>query len=119
MNNMPYAALGGVMTADVNERTSLNSYRFVAVNIAQFMVGGLTLPLVHKFADRHPGDAGALAHGWKMTMMIWASPLFRAFHDHVLLDQGTHPLPSPRRSPRCGRISAISSGTIPGKSCSA
>ena len=55
MNNMPYSALGGVMTADVNERTSLNSYRFVAVNIAQFMVGGLTLPLVHKFADRHPG----------------------------------------------------------------
>ena len=45
MNNMPYAALGGVMTGDVNERASLNSYRFVSVNIAQFIVGGFTLPL--------------------------------------------------------------------------
>src|SRR5512137_2884300 len=37
MNNMPYAALGGVMTADLNERARLNSYRFIAVNIAQFV----------------------------------------------------------------------------------
>src|SRR4051794_435927 len=29
-NNMPYSALGGVMTSDSYERTSLNSYRFVA-----------------------------------------------------------------------------------------
>jgi GPH family glycoside/pentoside/hexuronide:cation symporter len=72
MNNMPYAALGGVMTADVNERTSLNSYRFVAVNIAQFIVGGFTLPLVAKFAARHKGDPGATAHGWQMTMTVWA-----------------------------------------------
>ncbi len=67
MNNMPYSALGGVMTADLNERASLNSYRFIAVNIAQFIVGGFTLPLVAKFAigsDR--------AHGWQMTMTIWA-----------------------------------------------
>jgi GPH family glycoside/pentoside/hexuronide:cation symporter len=67
MNNMPYAALGGVMTGDLNERTKLNSYRFVAVNIAQFIVGGFTLPLVAKFAvgsDR--------AHGWQMTMTLWA-----------------------------------------------
>ena len=78
MNNMPYAALGGVMTADVHERTSLNSYRFVMVNIAQFMVGGLTLPLVARFARAHNGtEAGALtdadrAHGWQSTMLIWA-----------------------------------------------
>lgn len=67
MNNMPYSALGGVMTGDLNERASLNSYRFIAVNIAQFVVGGFTLPLVAKFAagsDRQ--------HGWQMTMMIWA-----------------------------------------------
>lgn len=67
MNNMPYAALGGVMTADVNERTSLNSFRFVAVNIAQFLVGGLTLPLVAKFAAGHD-----TAYGWQMTMTVWA-----------------------------------------------
>ncbi len=68
MNNMPYSALGGVMTADLNERTKLNSYRFVAVNIAQFIVGGLTLPLVAKFA----GPEGDRQHGWQMTMTLWA-----------------------------------------------
>ena len=67
MNNMPYSALGGVMTADLDERARLNSYRFIAVNIAQFIVGGLTLPLVAKFAVGHDR-----AHGWQMTMTIWA-----------------------------------------------
>jgi len=67
MNNMPYAALGGVMTGDVVERAKLNSYRFIAVNAAQFIVGGFTLPLVAKFAAGHDR-----AHGWQMTMTIWA-----------------------------------------------
>jgi glycoside/pentoside/hexuronide:cation symporter, GPH family len=88
MNNMPYAALGGVMTGDVNERASLNSYRFVAVNAAQFIVGGFTLPLVAKFATAHAAKAAILAgnnpasavvavtdkqYGWQMTMVIWAA----------------------------------------------
>ena len=67
MNNMPYSALGGVMTGDLNERTKLNSYRFVSVNIAQFIVGGFTLPLVAKFAQGHDRQ-----HGWQVTMTIWA-----------------------------------------------
>ena len=79
MNNMPYAALGGVMTGDVNERAKLNSFRFVAVNAAQFIVGGFTLPLVAKFAVSHAhGTGGNLVgladkqYGWQMTMIIWA-----------------------------------------------
>jgi len=68
MNNMPYAALGGVMTGDVNERAKLNSYRFAAVNAAQFIVGGFTLPFVAKFAVGHDRQ-----HGWQMTMILWAS----------------------------------------------
>ncbi len=68
MNNMPYSALGGVMTADLNERARLNSYRFIAVNVAQFIVGGFTLPLVAKFA----GPANDRPHGWQVTMTIWA-----------------------------------------------
>ncbi len=67
MNNMPYSALSGVMTADLNERARLNSYRFVSANIAQFIVGGFTLPLVAKFAVGHD-----LQYGWRMTMTIWA-----------------------------------------------
>ena len=67
MNNMPYAALGGVMTADLNERARLNSYRFIAVNLAQFVVGGFTLPLVAKFAVGHDRQ-----YGWQMTMTLWS-----------------------------------------------
>ncbi|HEY2828303.1 MAG TPA: MFS transporter [Pirellulales bacterium] len=79
MNNMPYSALGGVMTGDVNERAKLNSFRFVSVNIAQFIVGGFTLPLVAKFAASHATQNGLTAagladrqYGWQMTMSIWA-----------------------------------------------
>ena len=77
MNNMPYAALGGVMTGDINERASLNSFRFVAVNAAQFIVGGFTLPLVAKFAAKHAREPTRYGvadkqYGWQMTMTIWA-----------------------------------------------
>jgi len=48
-NNTPYSAMTAVMTGDVNERTSLSAYRFVAAMIAQLIVGGFTLPLVAKF----------------------------------------------------------------------
>ncbi|MEO3690381.1 MFS transporter [Roseateles paludis] len=74
MNNMPYSALGGVMTADLNERTKLNSYRFVSVNVAQFIVGGFTLPLVAKFAQ-----GADRQHGWQVTMTIWAVLCFVLF----------------------------------------
>lgn len=66
-NNMPYSALGGVMTGDVVERASLNSYRFVSVNAAQFIVGGFTVPLVAKFALGHDQQ-----YGWSMVMGLWA-----------------------------------------------
>ena len=65
-NNTPYSALSGVMTGDVNERTSLSSFRFVAAMIAQLIVGGFTLPLVAKFGQ------GNNAKGWQMTMGLWA-----------------------------------------------
>jgi GPH family glycoside/pentoside/hexuronide:cation symporter len=45
-NNLPYAALSGVMTGDMVERTSLSSYRFVAVMVAQFTSQVLLLPMV-------------------------------------------------------------------------
>lgn len=67
MNNMPYSALGGVITADLDQRARLNSYRFIAASIAQFIVGGFTLPLVARFAVEHDR-----AYGWRVTMTIWA-----------------------------------------------
>ena len=74
MNNMPYSALSAVMTSDLNERTKLNSFRFVGANIAQLIVGGCTLPLVAKFAQGHDRQ-----HGWQMTMTIWAVLCFVLF----------------------------------------
>jgi Na+/melibiose symporter-like transporter len=71
-NNMPYAALGGVMTGDSYERTSLNAYRFVAVNLAQLVVTGFTLPLVAKFAAAYGTGPTARATGWEITMGMWA-----------------------------------------------
>ena len=65
-NNIPYTSLGGVMTSDIKERTSITTIRFVAVTIAQFVVQGLTLPLVDTFGK------GNLQHGWVCTIGLFA-----------------------------------------------
>lgn len=65
-NNTPYASLGGVMTNDIKERTSIASIRFVTATIATFIVQGLTLPLVSKFGK---GDD---QQGWFLTVSLFA-----------------------------------------------
>ena len=65
-NNIPYASLGGVMTSDIKERTSITTVRFIAVTIAQFIVQGLTLPLVNTFGQ------GNNQHGWLCTIALFA-----------------------------------------------
>jgi Na+/melibiose symporter-like transporter len=73
-NNMPYSALGGVMSGDIQERAKLNSFRFIAVNAAQFIVQGFTLVWVSKFAGpaREGMPKGDVAHGWSMVFTIYA-----------------------------------------------
>ena len=66
-NNTPYSALGGVMTGDIRERTSITSIRFVGSTIAQFVVQGLTLPLVSKFGGEDEGK------GWFCTIGLYAA----------------------------------------------
>ena len=73
VNNVPYCALNGVMTGDVNERTSLSTYRFVAAMGAGLIVQGLTWPLVAKLGG---GDD---ARGWSMTIAIFAAISFVFF----------------------------------------
>jgi len=65
-NNTPYSSLGGVMTSDIKERTSISSVRFVTATVATFVVQGLTLPLVAKFGH---GDAKL---GWHWTIALYA-----------------------------------------------
>ena len=43
INNTPYSSLGGVMSSDIRERTSITSIRFVASTIAQFVVQDLSV----------------------------------------------------------------------------
>jgi GPH family glycoside/pentoside/hexuronide:cation symporter len=95
-NNMPYAALGGVMTGDVMERAKLNSYRFVSVNAAQFIVGGFTVPLVAKFALGHDKQ-----YGWSMTMGLWAILCLALFLTTFLTTQERiEPISKERTPPR-------------------
>ena len=72
-NNLPYSALSGVMTGDMVERTSLSSYRFVAVTIAQFITLVLLLPLVDFFGE------GNERVGYQKTIMLFAIIAFIFF----------------------------------------
>ncbi|HEX7025706.1 MAG TPA: glycoside-pentoside-hexuronide (GPH):cation symporter, partial [Gammaproteobacteria bacterium] len=65
-NNLPYAALSGVMTGNMSQRNSLSSYRFVAVMIAQFIIQVLLLPLVLILGG------GDKAEGFKNAMMMFS-----------------------------------------------
>lgn len=69
-NNTPYASLGGVITSDTKDRTSLNTIRFIASSVAQFVVQGFTLPLVSKFGG---SDA---SKGWSYTILLFAALAF-------------------------------------------
>lgn len=65
-NNLPYAALSGVLTGNMKERNSLSSYRFVAVMVAQFIIQVLLLPLVIILGD------GDKASGFSKIMTVFA-----------------------------------------------
>lgn len=66
-NNVPYAALSGVITGDMVQRTSLSSFRFVAVVLATLAIQGLALPMVNHFGQ---GDS---AKGYQVTMGIFSA----------------------------------------------
>lgn len=65
-NNTPYSSLGGVMTDDGRERTSVATVRFVAATVATIIVQACTLPLVDWLGR---GDAKL---GWAMTVGLYA-----------------------------------------------
>ncbi len=61
--NIPYCALGGVLTADPKERVSVQSYRFVFAMLGGVLVSACTLPLVEYFG------AGDKAKGYQLTIL--------------------------------------------------
>lgn len=62
--NIPYCALGGVLTADAKERVTVQSYRFVFGMLGGVIVAALTMPMVEYFG------AGDKAKGYQITMII-------------------------------------------------
>ena len=65
--NIPYCALGGVITADAKERVTVQSYRFVFGMLGGVIVAAATLPMVEFFGN---GDS---AKGYQMTMIAMSS----------------------------------------------
>src|SRR5690554_6892496 len=61
--NIPYSALGGVITLDPQERVSVQSYRFVFGMLGGLVVTLLTLPLVNFFGQ------GDRALGYQLTIV--------------------------------------------------
>jgi GPH family glycoside/pentoside/hexuronide:cation symporter len=64
--NLPYSALGAVMTNDTYERAGLNTYRFIAGFTGQFVVTGLALTLAEFFGG------GDKAKGFQYTVFLFA-----------------------------------------------
>jgi GPH family glycoside/pentoside/hexuronide:cation symporter len=64
--NLPYSALGAVMTDDTYERAGLNTYRFIAGFTGQFIVTGLALTLAEFFGG------GNKAQGFQYTVLLFA-----------------------------------------------
>lgn len=66
-NNIPYSALGGVITGDQKQRNSLFSVRFVFVVLAQIAILGFAQPMVNHFGK---GDS---SKGYMITMGIFSA----------------------------------------------
>ncbi|AQQ70024.1 Inner membrane symporter YicJ [Limihaloglobus sulfuriphilus] len=63
--NIPYCALGGVITSDSQERVSLNSYRFVLATAGGVIVASCTLPLVRLLGQ------GNEQKGYQLAMTVF------------------------------------------------
>lgn len=65
-NNIPYAALTGVLTPDPTERTSVSAYRFVFAFMGGLITQGLNIYLVEFFGH------GDQTKGYQWTMALFA-----------------------------------------------
>ncbi len=66
-NNVPYAALSGVITGDMAERNSIASIRFIIVTLATLAIQGFALPMVNHFGQ------GSSTKGYQITMGIFCA----------------------------------------------
>ncbi|UCE93058.1 MAG: MFS transporter [Flavobacteriaceae bacterium] len=63
----PYSSLAGVVTANAEERNKIFGWRFFFAYTTGIIVGAFTPGLADYFSN------GSEAHGWQMTMVLYAS----------------------------------------------
>jgi GPH family glycoside/pentoside/hexuronide:cation symporter len=66
-NNLPYSALSGVMTGDLNERTSLSSYRFFLAISASFVIQAITPGMLTRIS----GSEHWTPHAFQLVMVFF------------------------------------------------
>jgi glycoside/pentoside/hexuronide:cation symporter, GPH family len=66
-NNIPYSALGGVITGDQKQRNNLFSIRFIFVVLATIAIQGFAVPMVNHFGQ------GDTSKGYMITMGIFSA----------------------------------------------
>ncbi|MCI7576385.1 MAG: MFS transporter [Bacteroidales bacterium] len=69
--NLPYSSLGAVMTDDSTERAGLNTYRFIAAYVGQFVVTGGALYLVKYLGAWGNGGVVDQAQGYQLTVALF------------------------------------------------
>jgi glycoside/pentoside/hexuronide:cation symporter, GPH family len=105
VNNTPYSALNGVITGDVNERTSLSSFRFFFSMAVALIVQGFTLPLVDKFG------VGDVQKGWTMTIGVFAVVCIIFFVITFLsVKERIKPDPKQKSSPKKDLLGLVKTG---------
>lgn len=92
--NTPYSALSGVMTARSQDRTTLNSVRFLFAFTGGAFVNYYTLPLVQYFG------AGDVERGWQLTMLTYGLAAAAIFLVSFLMTrERIEPAPAQRTNP--------------------
>lgn len=69
--NVPYASLMGVMTSNIQERTTLSTYRFIFAFAGSILVLATAEPLVSLFG-RTAGAPDDITTGWQWTLIVYA-----------------------------------------------
>ena len=75
-NNLPYSALSAVMTGDLEDRTSLSSFRFVCAMSAAFVVQAIAPKALEYFSHSSSGHYEPHAYQIVMTIFGLLSVLF-------------------------------------------
>lgn len=66
--NIPYGALAGVMTSDVEERSSLAAFRMNGMNIGMLIINAVAMPLILYFSNSDT----PVAKGYTYTALVFA-----------------------------------------------